>query len=558
MNCAHSGEIPTNKDESAQSFSYDAFRRLTSPKPLEKKRKTERPSWDEYFMQVANVVKSRSTCLSSAKGAVLVNGRQIISTGYNGTPAGTKHCDEGGCARCLAVKEGRLKSGTNLDACACVLGDTVLLGDNKPIAEYVAGDSVVGMHRLNDVKETFKIDYSGDLIEIKAKGILPLALTPEHPLLVINADNRPNERANLRPEWKAARELRERHNRPECTKGDYLLLPRISGHLDDKAVPLVGVASDRGLRHEIRRFPLSVATAWLLGIYVAEGHATERRICFSLNSDERHLADRIAEALRSLGAAASVEDVPDEQSIRVDCRSTVLARVLPSWCGQLAPDKRIPDFILYHNDLELLEAFLSGYSNGDGRWARNNAKSLTKNQLRMVTTSRLLAMQLQLAFARLGCYASVYNNRHGRKTTIQGRAVTTEEAFTVRYSPKNTNVRVFEDETHRFFMLPIRSIATSRFTGTVYNLGTAEDNTYLVSNIVSHNCCHAEENAIVQAAKNGIPTAGCTLYSTHSPCTYCSKMIINAGIRKVVASTAYPDQLGVRLMKEAGLDLVIV
>lgn len=78
-----------------------------------------RPSWDQYFMEVANVVKTRATCLSSAKGAVLVSGRQIVSTGYNGTPAGTKHCDEGGCERCLAVKEGRMKSGTNLDACAC-------------------------------------------------------------------------------------------------------------------------------------------------------------------------------------------------------------------------------------------------------------------------------------------------------------------------------------------------------------------------------------------------------------------------------------------------------
>jgi dCMP deaminase len=87
------------------------------PKALGKKK--GRPSWDEYFMQVANVVKTRSTCLSSAKGAVLVSGRQIISTGYNGTPAGTKHCDEGGCARCLAVKEGRLKSGQELENCKC-------------------------------------------------------------------------------------------------------------------------------------------------------------------------------------------------------------------------------------------------------------------------------------------------------------------------------------------------------------------------------------------------------------------------------------------------------
>ena len=83
------------------------------------KRKPQRPSWDEYFMEVAKVVKSRSTCLSSAKGAVLVLGRQIISTGYNGTPSGTRHCDEGGCVRCLAVKEGRLKSGMDLENCAC-------------------------------------------------------------------------------------------------------------------------------------------------------------------------------------------------------------------------------------------------------------------------------------------------------------------------------------------------------------------------------------------------------------------------------------------------------
>lgn len=100
-----------------KGFSSDANSAPRVPRASPKSSK--RPSWDEYFMQVANVVKSRSTCLSSAKGAVLVIDRQIISTGYNGTPAGTKHCDEGGCARCLAVKEGRLRSGMNLENCAC-------------------------------------------------------------------------------------------------------------------------------------------------------------------------------------------------------------------------------------------------------------------------------------------------------------------------------------------------------------------------------------------------------------------------------------------------------
>ena len=167
-------------------------------------------------------------------------------------------------------------------------------------------------------------------------------------------------------------------------------------------------------------------------------------------------------------------------------------------------------------------------------------------------------MQLQLAYARLGRYASVYNNQHEREMKIQGRTVVAKEAYTVRFMPVNTNIRVYEKENHLFFMLPIRSISRERFKGPVYNLGAPGDNTYLVSNVITHNCGHSEENAIVQAAKNGIPTLGSTLYSTHSPCTYCSKMIINAGIKKVVASTPYPDQLGVRLMKEAGLQLVMI
>jgi len=526
---------------------------------LEKKRKPQRPSWDEYFMQVANVVKSRSTCLSSAKGAVLVSGRQIISTGYNGTPAGTKHCDEGGCARCLAVKEGRLKSGMNLEACACLPGDTVLMGDNKPISEYQVGDSVAGMHRLNKVGETFVRDYEGDMITVEAKGILPFSLTPEHPLLVINADNRPNrELPNLKMEWKLAGELKERHNRPRYSKGDYLLLPRIDGDIDVMAIPLDSAGSGKNLKYKIKSFPLKATTAWLIGIYVAEGNSTGRRICFSLHSKERPIADKIVATLKSLGANASIRNVPNEQGILVYCDSTLLARAFLSWCGHLAPNKQIPDFVMYHKDIEIVKAFLDGYSVSDGGWGRNNSRNTTKNQLQISTTSRLLASQVQLLYARLGRYASVYNNQHAKEMKIQGRTVNTREGYTIRFSPKNTNVRVIEGEDHLFFMLPIRSVTREHYSGTVYNIGTESDNTYLVSNIVSHNCSHAEENAIVQAAKNGIPTTGCTLYSTHSPCTYCSKMIINAGIKKVVASSAYPDQLGVRLMKEAGLQLVII
>jgi dCMP deaminase len=58
-----------------------------------------RPSWDEYFIELASVVSKRSTCLRRQVGAVLVRDKRILSTGYNGAPTGLSHCDEVGCLR---------------------------------------------------------------------------------------------------------------------------------------------------------------------------------------------------------------------------------------------------------------------------------------------------------------------------------------------------------------------------------------------------------------------------------------------------------------------------
>ena len=59
----------------------------------------KRPSWDEYFLEVANLVSKRTTCLRRRVGAVLVKDKKILATGYNGAPSGLKHCIEIGCLR---------------------------------------------------------------------------------------------------------------------------------------------------------------------------------------------------------------------------------------------------------------------------------------------------------------------------------------------------------------------------------------------------------------------------------------------------------------------------
>jgi dCMP deaminase len=58
-----------------------------------------RPSWESYFMEIAQVVATRSTCGRRHVGAVLVKDRQILTTGYNGVPRGLAHCTERGCLR---------------------------------------------------------------------------------------------------------------------------------------------------------------------------------------------------------------------------------------------------------------------------------------------------------------------------------------------------------------------------------------------------------------------------------------------------------------------------
>ena len=60
----------------------------------------KRPSWDEYFMEMAELTAKRSTCMRRNVGAVIVKDKHAIATGYNGAPRGIRHCEErGGCLR---------------------------------------------------------------------------------------------------------------------------------------------------------------------------------------------------------------------------------------------------------------------------------------------------------------------------------------------------------------------------------------------------------------------------------------------------------------------------
>ena len=66
---------------------------------------------------------------------------------------------------------------------------------------------------------------------------------------------------------------------------------------------------------------------------------------------------------------------------------------------------------------------------------------------------------------------------------------------------------------------------------------------------------HAEQNAIIQAARLGSSIDGATLYCTHQPCVLCAKMIVNSGITRVVYQEGYPDEFSLQMLKEGGVVL---
>lgn len=95
----------------------------------------KRKSWDEYFLDIARLVSSRSTCLRRKVGAVLVKDNHILATGYNGAPRGLEHCLDRGCIR----EEHGIPSGERHEFCRGIHAE-----QNALIQAAVHGISIEG------------------------------------------------------------------------------------------------------------------------------------------------------------------------------------------------------------------------------------------------------------------------------------------------------------------------------------------------------------------------------------------------------------------------------
>jgi len=365
----------------------------------------------------------------------------------------------------------------------CVKGDTIILGDNKPISQISVNDRCIGISGYGKVKEIFKRYYKGSMFKIKACGLLPIEITPEHPMLVITSRTKNGFISSFsEPCWKESKDVVPKHGHKD---GDYLMVPRINGILDINEIDLHQFTNIHGAKIVKGKglplsFPINKETTWLLGIYVAEGSSEAEyfedaspngAIRFSFGKYESKLYNRVCEIIKSIGYSPCIRK--KESVTEVVVASMILKRAFSMWCGQGAINKRIPDFILLHKDLQLLKSFLDGYMKGDG--------CVYKNITQAETVSKMLALQLQLLYARLGILLNICYKKP-RKDLFQGRKVNRHESYALFYSTKS-QARTFD----KFIAVPIRKADNVPYEGEVHNLET-DDNTYLVSNALVHNC----------------------------------------------------------------------
>jgi len=127
-----------------------------------------RPDWNQYFMDIAELVKTRSTCLRRQVGAVIVKDRRILTTGYNGAPSGMRHCLElGGCLR----EQMKVPSGERHELCRALHAE-----QNAIIQAAYHGISIQGASMyvtLQPCSLCAKMAVNAGIVKMVFKGSYP-------------------------------------------------------------------------------------------------------------------------------------------------------------------------------------------------------------------------------------------------------------------------------------------------------------------------------------------------------------------------------------------------
>jgi intein/homing endonuclease len=387
----------------------------------------------------------------------------------------------------------------------CFKPDTLLLGDNKKLSDIAIKDKTFGANQeLNEIKNTMQRNYDGEMIKINPLYLDNLVCTPEHPIQIIKKENmrrncnqlKPKSNRIVKTEWVNAKDVK---------RGDFLTIPRLKENVVNKLdLSQYNKYKSRAYRGGLMKLELNEETAWLIGLYTAEGHLQKfpknHAFVLTLHEKESYFVDKVKAIMEKLGYKTTIYHQKASKGISVVVYCSALALALHDWCGKRAIEKRIPDFIMTATN-NIRTSYLKGLFDGDGY--------RKGNQMHIHTSSKVLALQTQLLVASLGGMMGL-SHADGYDWKIKGKPVKIKESWQLRgktleiskifgYAHIGKSNKKYVT-TKDYIAVPVLGVQKELYKGKVCNVET-EDNTYLVSNAIVHNCHEHLEYYSLEALK---------------------------------------------------------
>lgn len=347
-----------------------------------------------------------------------------------------------------------------------------------------------------------RYDFVADeLIEINARAILPFRVTKEHPLLIscvkknsnyysFSKGNRNKKTISniIWTKWVESGDVESLLEQMDYKTEYYLHLPIITPESD---ITELEIDPSNARIYKQTKIPLNIDTAWAIGLYVAEGFGKES-VNWSLNINEKNISNKLEKIFTQLGYSVKTRETQENNGLVVTIHSRTLSKVLRLLCGSGAYKKHIPHDILYHNKEEILASFLKGYIDGDA-FQRKKTLYLEGN-----TRSIRLAHEIQLATARFGSPSTLITSK-SKDNNYKGKTIKGTTRFNFSITDFNIIKKIgyecSEEKEERCFYIKhnnsylMKIISSKKFKEktNVINF-TTSDGTFLISNIITHNC----------------------------------------------------------------------
>lgn len=363
----------------------------------------------------------------------------------------------------------------------CFTKGALINGCDKFVEDVMPGDfSFDGNGNRTQITKVESEIVEENFYTIKSLGRMPLEVTEDHLIYVSEREGY----GKFKGAYITARELEEKM-RIEPDRKLYLSSPMPKPWIDCDYWKFERF--EKNYKNQIDGIPLNEDTAWLFGLYCAEGCYLEGSGSkLTLNYDNKEIQEKAIRILKENGYTPNVRERPNEGTTCVIVSKMQYARKLDQEIGHKALNKKIPESILYNKNKNILISFLKGYYAGDG------CMNIPKGNLECSTVSKKLAIQIQEAWLILGfnCGFSVCDRvkvGHSKNvdyTLIQGD----ENAYSLLgyYRPKKKHAKMFFIKNNTVYT-QIKSVAVLNKKEKIFKI-TSESHEICANCTKNHNC----------------------------------------------------------------------